>query len=225
MFRSYKEEIEKDIENKNKYEELLDRVHMLPDEKQKIIKSYLNRAPKNFGHNMQKIMEQKEMTLQDILNIIQKFDVGKGIGISHIQSFKTCIRPQKNKELIPYISRILLVDESVLYTGIGNSFGTWKPYLSTSAIKLMKGKQKIKSVREGMRGFIKDVVESPETLATFLKDIAKEDGLGELHQVKEINIYAIEDTKTIDVKEQIENLLEPESIYVLLDVLESTPVL
>ena len=119
----------------------------------------------------------KGMTVDSmsIIGLEEKLPVGVKCLYHLIQSMMKCRYPTANTDLIPYIARALLVEESVLYSGVGKSWGTWAYQLDTSFIKTTMDNSNqrgmVSKMREDVREGIIEVIRSDENLQEYLKKV------------------------------------------------------
>lgn len=217
--------VEQHVEADAMFLQFQERVNALPQRKQKVMCEFLKEAPKSFGYAMTAVMHQEgqELSAQDVLKLVEDCRTKEGtkIGISHIQSLMKCKKPEKNVELIPFICRALLVEESVLLRGYGAAHGSWSFYLSNEFVKSYNSidgrENKLAPGREEIRKLIRNIISDEESLQDYLRKIEQnpDSDLYKVHKKTEITIYET-------MRDQFCNLIEPESAYALLRVLEKT---
>lgn len=155
----------------NQCTELSCKAKKLNDNHWRIFEKFVTRAPKQFGYNLAHIMAWKDLSEQDIVNLLPK---GIKVTTSNIQSLKECMVPGLDKETITLIARALLVDTSVLYCGYGYSYGNWKNVIPDSkeegydAVCRLTGSKKVKENQEIVLEEIHKIIESSEKLEEFL---------------------------------------------------------
>ena len=206
-------------ENLMEYVRIAGRVIKLPKHYQDLFWSAYDKAPTSFGVNLSVVMDEKAMSANDVFMLIKPYAKNPKIRMSVIQSMMECRCPTANLELIPYIARALLVEESVLYSGVGKSWGTWAYQLDTAFIKATmenpNQRGMVVKTREEVRRGITEVIRSDRSLQEYLKEV--EDWPNPAQR----RIYAEEMIRLYpDRRQRLCLLREKESLYVLLSCLE-----
>ena len=186
------------------------------------------------------VMEKKQMSISDLRDLVAKSSEKK-IGISGIQSLMQCNTPKKHQDLIPYISRALLIEEDVLYKGYGASYGTWSYCLSTDFLekslddetKKKRNKKRNKDNKDKKNKNVKKdyVIErARKTAKTYISNIISDeeklnDFLSSPELIGQKELFGLQEKTDFEVYEndrrvEFNNLLDQDSIFVLLDVLE-----
>lgn len=206
-------------ENLMEYVGIASRVVKLPKNYQDLFWSAYDKAPTSFGVNLSVVMDEKAMSAHDIYLLVKPYAKNKNIRMSVIQSMMKCRYPTDNTDLIPYIARALLVEESVLYSGVGKSWGTWAYQLDTAFIKATMDNPNqrgmVSKIREDVREGIIEVIRSDESLHEYLKKV--EDfpypAQREIYAEETIHLHS-------DRRLRMCYLREKESLYILLSCLE-----
>ena len=197
--------------------EMQKRVIRLPKNLQELFWNVYENAPTHFGTNLTAVMEDKSMSANDVYLLVKPYSSNSKMKMSVIQSMMECVYPTSNQNLIPYISRALLVEESVLYTGVGKSWGTFEYQLDTDFLRATEidPQGKINSIREEVRAGIIAVIKSEEALHEYLQEVHNWENpiYREMYAEETINLCP-------DRKQRWMLLRERESLLILLSCLE-----
>lgn len=202
--------------------DIVNRVGKLPDNYRKLFWDVYDHAPTSFGMNLSTVMDSKTMSANDVFMLVKPYSSNPKMRPSIIQSMMECTFPDANRELIPYIARALLVDESVLYSGVGRSWGTWAYQLDTGFIEstMRNPRGMVVKVREEARRGIIGTIESGESLHEYLDEVAN-------WEISEYRDTYAETTITIcpDRKQRWRVLRQRESLMIFLSCLEARAAL
>ena len=199
------------------YVQLSSRVLKLPANLQEVFWSVYDKAPTHFGANLTAIMEEKSMSANDVYMLVKPYSNNPKMRMSVVQSMMSCEYPTSNTNLIPYIARALLIEESVLLTGNGRSWGTFAYQLDTDFLKstMENSRGMINSARDEVRAGIIKVIESDGELHDYLQEVS--DWGNHIYR----DIYAEETINLCPDRKQRWGLLrERESLLILLSCLE-----
>ena len=129
-----------------------------------------------------------------------------------------CRYPTANTDLIPYIARALLVEESVLYSGVGKSWGTWAYQLDTAFIQstVERTRGMIVQAREEVRAGIVAVIKNNDSLHEYLDEVAN----WEIPLYREVYAETAINLNP-DRKQRLLLLRQRESLMILLSCLEA----
>ena len=199
------------------YARIQRRVSKLPQEYQEIFWNTYDRTPTNFGANLTAVMEEKNLTANDVFMLIKPYSKNPKMRISMIQSMMECNFPNKNIDLIPFIARALLVEESVLLSGIGKSWGTFAYQLDTDFMRIVEKQPRgmINKARQEVRKEITDAIRTDATLHDYLTEVSNREHpvYKQLFADETINLYS-------NRLKRLRYLRERESLYILLSCLE-----
>lgn len=199
------------------YARIQRRVSKLPQEYQEIFWNTYDRTPTNFGANLTAVMEEKNLTANDVFMLIKPYSKNPKMRISMIQSMMECNFPNKNIDLIPFIARALLVEESVLLSGIGKSWGTFAYQLDTDFMRIVEKQPRgmINKARQEVRKEITDAIRTDATLHDYLTEVSNRENpvYKQLFAAETINLYP-------DRLKRLWYLRERETLYTLLTCLE-----
>lgn len=187
------------------------RVSLLPQEKQNIIWKFLKQMTKNFGYNLRAVMSYKNMTDNDVTQLIPG-----DVNASKIEELKKN-KTQPDENFLLYLCRALLVSKDVLCFGYGKSYGNWKSVLSKEGLSELQ-----KAIKED-----KEFQEIDFSKRTKVKEFARSKIIkiinNDYDEVIENNpdFFEEEDFKVYESKEEFFiNIIDKEYAYILLDVLE-----
>ena len=199
------------------YGRLQSRVLKLPREYQEFFWNIYDQSPTSFGRNLTAVMEEKNLTANDVSMLIKPYSKNPKMRISMIQSMMECAFPNKNIDLIPYIARALLVEESVLYSGRGKSWGTFAYQLDTDFMRIVEKQPRgmINKARQEVRAEITTAIRTDATLHDYLTEVSNREHpvYKQLFADETINLYS-------NRLKRLRYLRERESLYILLSCLE-----
>lgn len=198
------------------YGRIWNRVQNLCPEYRSLFWRVYEYLPTHFGETLSRIMKLKGVSSSTLFYLIKEYGP-ETLYPSTIRGMMKCIYPEKNLRLIPYICRALLVEESVLLSGSGRSWGTWMYQLDPAFVKSSwEGKKKnLPHEKKVIRDAVTRVIRNNDSLQEYLGRVKQsEDSTSTLYQEETINLFG-------NRMERFLMLRERGSLYAILSVFEN----
>jgi len=202
------------------YGHIWNRVQAMSPEYRKLFWKLYDQLPTHFGITLRRVMELKGISSSTLYYLIKEYG-SDTMHPSTMQALMKCVYPERNIEMIPYISRALLVEQAVLMSGYGKSWGTWAYQIDPDFIRRTWEKKKnLPHAKKEIRDDITRIIQSDEAMYEYLDRVRqfKDSSYSDLYKEEMLNLFE-------DRKERFIMLRERGSLYSILSVLEEMSLL